>query len=123
MVEAIAEHVRTNYSMYGAEVGAVSKSSLNILLPEEMPITELAADLWNLFDATIDIKYANGAKGAVLVVHAPQQQASSPAQQLSTPIGQGFHVAICLLALLIYLHYKDLVQIIHVAFNKMNSLM
>lgn len=67
-VEVVANHIRQHYSAHGAEVGAVGQRSVTVSLPQEMPITQLVADMWNTFGATTDIKHAHHASGASLVV-------------------------------------------------------
>lgn len=67
-IDAIATYIRKHYSAFGVEVGAIGQRSITVSLPEEMPITAFVADLWNNFQATVEIKHVRDGSGSSLVV-------------------------------------------------------
>ena len=86
-VKAIADFVRCGYSEFGVEIAAEGAESLTLTLPAAFPLTPLAADLWNEFQAPVDFR--NGPNNdPVLTVwlhkHTPtpsHQQEWAPASQ------------------------------------------
>ena len=55
-LEDIADFIRESYSMHGVEIGAQGARSITVRLPEDLPLTALCADLWNNFEAPVDLK-------------------------------------------------------------------
>jgi hypothetical protein len=68
VVRTIANHVRAEYSHCGVEVGATGERSLTLLLPASLQVSELCSDLWNLFNATCELKQDQHSTGSALVV-------------------------------------------------------
>ena len=64
-LDDIADFIRETYSMHGVEIGAQGARSITVRLPEDLPLTALCADLWNNFEAPVDLK-----PGPVLTVWA-----------------------------------------------------
>ena len=66
-LDSIADFIRDAYSVHGVEVGAQGARSVSVRLPEDLPLTELCADLWNTFEAPVDLK-----PGPILTVYASE---------------------------------------------------
>lgn len=83
-VKAIADFVRCGYSQYGVEIAAEGANSLTLTLPAAFPLTPLAADLWNEFEAPVDFK--NGRNNEpVLTVWLNKGDAASPHRRQEWP--------------------------------------
>lgn len=67
-LDDIADFIRENYSVHGVEIGAQGARSITVRLPEDLPLTALCADLWNNFEAPVDLK-----PGPVLTVWASER--------------------------------------------------
>lgn len=67
-IDTITSYIRKHYSAFGVEVGAIGQRSITVSLPEEMPLTAFVADLWNNFQATVEIKHVRDGSGSSLVV-------------------------------------------------------
>lgn len=58
--KVIADFIRTGYSEHGIEIAAEGERSLTVKLPADVHLTPLVADLWNEFDAPVDLKNGPG---------------------------------------------------------------
>ena len=83
-VKAIADFVRCGYSEFGVEIAAEGANSLTLTLPAAFPLTPLAADLWNEFEAPVDFK--NGPNNEpVLTVWLHKGDTASPHRRQEWP--------------------------------------
>lgn len=71
-LDNISDFIRDAYSVHGVEVGAQGARSVSVRLPEDLPLTALCADLWNTFEAPVDLK-----PGPILTVYASDMSESS----------------------------------------------
>lgn len=58
--KGIADFIRTGYSEHGIEIAAEGERSLTVKLPADVHLTPLIADLWNEFDAPVDLRNGPG---------------------------------------------------------------
>jgi hypothetical protein len=70
-LDDIADFIRTEYSQDGVEIGAQGARSITVKLPEELALTELCADLWNEFNAPVELKSGTTPGEPILTVWAP----------------------------------------------------
>lgn len=75
-LDNIADFIRDAYSVHGVEVGAQGARSVSVRLPEDLPLTALCADLWNTFEAPVDLK-----PGPTLTVYASDLSDSGKAYE------------------------------------------
>lgn len=77
-VQAVASHIRAEYSHCGVEVGATGERSLTLLVPATLQVTELSADLWNLFNATCELKQEQHGSSVVVWLSTNSALADTP---------------------------------------------
>jgi hypothetical protein len=72
-MDGIATYVRDEWSQHGVEVGSRGVSSLTLKLPPEVPaLTELIAELWDVYGATVSLRHTDAPCGATLTVRMPE---------------------------------------------------
>jgi hypothetical protein len=92
-MEDIAAYVRDEYSQHGVEVGSRGEKSLTLKLPPELPcLTNLVAELWNTFGATVALKHSNAPNGASLTVFWNPAHHRPPTPE-NVRVGPGMWVA------------------------------
>tara|TARA_B100001093_G_scaffold189698_1_gene182265 strand:- start:41 stop:460 length:420 start_codon:yes stop_codon:yes gene_type:complete len=67
-ISEIADWCRENYSPDGVEVGSLGTRSLTLKIPADLPLTELCAELWNKFGATLELRQAAGSNTVTIIV-------------------------------------------------------
>ena len=87
-LDDIADFIRTEYSQDGVEIGAQGARSITVKLPEELALTELCADLWNEFNAPVELKSGTIPGEPILTVWAPEDPATHSAGSLSSSARQ-----------------------------------
>jgi len=91
-MEDIAAYVRDEYSQHGVEVGSRGEKSITLKLPPELPcLTNLVAELWNVFGATVALKHSDAPSGAALTIHRNPSQ--PPPEMGEIRAGPGMWVA------------------------------
>jgi hypothetical protein len=85
-MDGVATYVRDEWSQHGVEVGSRGERSLTLKLPPELPaLTELVAELWDKYGATVSLKHTEAPSGANLTVRMPLD-APTRAVEKPTPI-------------------------------------
>lgn len=98
-MDPIAAYVRDEWSQHGVEVGSRGERSLTLKLPPELPaLTELVAELWDAYGATVSLKHTNSPSGANLTVCVPQDAPYRPPPKASVPIWSSAVVVVVLLS-------------------------
>ena len=75
-LDNIADFVRDEYSMHGVEISAQGAKSITVRLPEDLPLTALCADLWNTFEAPVELK-----PGPLLTIYAYDSSSKKASKQ------------------------------------------
>ena len=109
-VQAVANHIRAEYSHCGVEVGATGERSLTLLVPATLQVTELSADLWNLFNATCELKQEQHGSSVVVWLSAESALADAPHATARKPVSNSWRglfpiVAAVWLHVLVNEHY------------------
>ena len=71
-VADIADWCRSNYSPDGIEVASLGSRSLTLKVPADLPLTEICAELWNRFGATLELRQSSNANSATIIVWQSQ---------------------------------------------------
>lgn len=110
-ISEIAQWCRDNYSPDGLEVASQGVRSLTLKVPADLPLTEICAELWNRFGATLELRQSATSGSATIVVwqsgnasqHEPSDQ---PLRAAVSPVAQGIPqplLSLCIFALLVAL--------------------
>lgn len=67
-ISHIGDWCREQYSPDGVEVASQGTRSLTLKVPANLPLTEICAELWNTFGATLELQQTAGSNTVTIIV-------------------------------------------------------
>ncbi len=88
-VAEIADWCRENYCIDGIEVASQGPRSLTLKIPADLPLTEICAELWNKFGATLELRQAAGSNTVTIIVWQGNEEPVRTDQQYDSLARRG----------------------------------